>query len=215
MSKRRDLEQALAQERHNLQALQAVARRAPLPEADEKIRQGHQDRVNWLQQKLLELDIGGSDERVSKASQEASERRKSQNEDSGFWFRRFVIALSIANAASFGALATGYIQGKSWPALAQGVAGTMTLFAVGMVASGMVPILLSLQVYIADWDRWRRRWWRFGVAFLTGFSATLFILGLYAAIQIVGAIEASKPKTAPSATPGFGAVQKPVPRPVA
>lgn len=76
--------------------------------------------------------------------------RQADVEDSAFWFRRFFTSIAIANGAAFVALAAGFLQADDRKAIATLLPVPMTAFAVGMFASGAIPIVLWIQIRVRN-----------------------------------------------------------------
>lgn len=72
-------------------------------------------------------------------------------QDAGFWFKRFILALGIANAAAFAALAGGLLGADDPKVVAPLVAPAMVHFAWGMLESGAIPALLWLRYASTTW----------------------------------------------------------------
>jgi len=87
-----------------------------------------------------EDDERRSGEQVS-AVREATFDKLTQDE-TAFWFRRFFTTLGIAHAAAFVALTSGFLQSDDKSTIGHAVADALTLFASGMIAAGLIPLLL-------------------------------------------------------------------------
>ena len=64
-------------------------------------------------------------------------------EESSFWFRRYATSLSIGNGA--GALAVAGYAGSAAPDFEAALATPFAIFAVGIILSGLLPLLLSVR----------------------------------------------------------------------
>lgn len=82
---------------------------------------------------------------------EIQDASRAQKEGAEFWFRRFFIALGIANAAAFAALASGLVQADKPSDIAPLVANSMTHFTWGMLAAGVIPLWLWIRFMTAAW----------------------------------------------------------------
>lgn len=90
-------------------------------------------------------------------------------EDRSFWFRRFHTSLAIAHGAAFAAISSKLFDPAIDSATAGGSWYSLSLFAIGMLVAGLIPIFLFLE---------KTRWtWYLAIG-----SAVLFAMGLAAAL---------------------------------
>lgn len=147
------------------------------------------------------------------ASREA--QRESQD-DATFWFRRFMVGLSLGNGAGFLAMASGILQAEDFTKLPATIAEPFTSFGRGLIMSGLIPLFLYFSrtpkpgiwwdapVGAPWWQAWIR-WaaaWRL-VAFWTALlSALFFMLAVRQSVGLVEQITTPKPAPAAQTTAG-------------
>ena len=138
-------------------------------------------KVRHIQQELAQVDDRRDEAAAAAAAARAETETRLRAEESGFWFRRFMTTLGIANGAAFAALASGFLQADEKATVALTVANAMTDFAIGMIAAGLVPALL----WIERSDTTRPGMVRLANAANVGLalgSALFFILGIGQAV---------------------------------
>lgn len=124
-----------------------------------------QDRLKELQDKLARL----RDEALHREQLVADAEQRAQVDDANFWFRRFNTSLAIAHGAGFAAIGSKLFDKETPPDIIVAAWHPMAIFALGMVAAGVLPIALYFRRQLLAWS-------------LAGASATLFAAGLVAAL---------------------------------
>lgn len=79
------------------------------------------------------------------AATDAAERTRTAQDDAAFWFRRFMVSLQLANGAAFVAAVTGVLQADDLPRAAAVAASPTAWFALGILGSGLLPLVLWLE----------------------------------------------------------------------
>lgn len=86
-----------------------------------------------------------------------------------YWFRRFHTSLAIANGGAFAAVASHLFAPELTAFQSAAAFWPMTVFAAGLVAAGLIPMLLYARWFTAAWAA-------------SAMSAVLFCVGLISAV---------------------------------
>jgi len=93
------------------------------------------EEMQALREEVSDLEAEEADH--SRRVDEAARR-----EDAGFWFRRFMLGLQIANGGAFAAITAGVFQADDPALAARLVHAPYSLFAAGLLAAGLIPFAL-------------------------------------------------------------------------
>jgi small-conductance mechanosensitive channel len=137
-------------------------------QAIDRRRKFLRDNVNHFEG--LAADLALRKQQLIDRNKEALDRLAA--EDQAFWFRRFHTSLAIAHGAGFAAIGSKLFDPEVTASTAGAAWHPMLLFAVGMVAAGVIPLALYFK--------------RMGIAWgLALTSASLLVAGLGAALAAV------------------------------
>lgn len=107
--------------------------------------QRHREQQAQIREKIARLQDVIHSRRRELDIEHFSNKVRAGGAERVFWFRRYLTTLAIANGAAFVTLANGYLQAKDRHLTALLVADPLTLFGIGGMMAGLVPICLWLK----------------------------------------------------------------------
>ena len=134
-------------------------------------------------------EVASSQRKVAEAQQEAnkqSEREGADREEFGYWTRRFLTNITIANSAGFAAIVL-FISKPDSPLMDYEAVKKATMyFFYGMILGGAVPILAMLGMFVNSpksmtyfINRWR---W---IKILYSMTSKNLLIGMYALLATI------------------------------
>jgi hypothetical protein len=109
------------------------------------------------------------------------ERRKERKAEAEYWFRQWMNSLAIGNGAGFLSVTSGLLQANRLELALTLVYAPLTYFALGLLAAGMLRMLVW-GIHVSPSGSRRQRISTNAVIFATVASASFFVLGLGSAV---------------------------------
>ncbi len=166
-----------------------------------QVTQASTEQQSAVEIALAQLDVAEATREAASAQRELAqaqdratseqEREKAAKDDATFWFRRFILGLSIAHGAAIAAITAGVFQANDPVQAAKLIDLPYALFAIGLLGAGATPLVLwrerSLpKAAVAAKARWE------GVAIgCVMFSGALFATALVLSSKAVSKLGAS------------------------
>lgn len=200
-------------------------RRRMLGDLERLRRQAEETGSGILEQKALNLarDVDRLDAALVQANlthaieaeTDAREATKAEQENTAFWYRRFMLSLQIGNGTGFLATLTAFSQADQtalataakfalWPAYS---------FGIGVVAAGLLPLLAAFERR-RDYSPRARRAMNGSIYFLTFLAAMGFVAGVQTTWQqlyeitkqpaVTHAADPAPPSPSPAPPPPVG-----------
>jgi len=150
---------------------------------------------------LAQLDVAEATREAASAQRELAqaqdratseqEREKAAKDDATFWFRRFILGLSIAHGAAIAAITAGVFQANDPIQAAKLIDLPYTLFAIGLLGAGATPLVLWRERSLPKAAMAAKaRWERVAIASVM-FSGVLFAAALLLSSKAVSKLGAS------------------------
>lgn len=114
------------------------------------------------------------------AETQAREGARAEQENTTFWYRRFMLSLQIGNGTGFLATLTAFAQADAdaWPAAARFAFWPAYHFGAGVVAAGLLPLLVAFERHSEFGPRGRHAM-NGGILLLTIIAAGAFVAGVW------------------------------------